>query len=74
MLKPMDLAGLVAVVAAFGLIVAGAFMASVLAGVFTLGGLLLLVGGGLLYAAAAREARAVENGQHAASGTMRSVA
>jgi membrane-bound ClpP family serine protease len=77
MIKPMDLAGLVALIAAFGLIVAGAFMASVIAGVFTLGGLLALVGTSLLYAAFAREARARANGQHAGasgSGTVRSVA
>lgn len=72
--KPMELVGLVALAAAFGLIVAGAFMATVIAGVFTLGGLLLLTGVTLLYAAFAREARAVANGEHAAGNKMRSVA
>lgn len=75
MIKPMDLAGLLALVAGFGLIVAGAFMASVIAGVFVLGGLLALTGVALLYAAFAREARAKANGQHATGGAgMRSVA
>lgn len=68
MIKPMDLAGLVALLAAFGLIVAGAFMASVLAGVFTLGGLLAFIGVGLLYAALLRETRAKDNGLHAVGG------
>jgi hypothetical protein len=72
--KPMELVGLVALTAAFGLIVAGAFMAAVIAGVFTLGGLLLLTGIGLLYLAAAREARARENGQHASGGNLRAAA
>lgn len=72
--KPMELVGLVALAAAFGLIVGGAFMASVIAGVFTLGGLLLLTGIGLLYLAAVREARARENGQHAAGGNLRAAA
>lgn len=72
--KPMELVGLVALTAAFGLIVAGSFMAAVIAGVFTLGGLLLLTGGTLLYAAYVREERARQNGEHAAGGKMRSVA
>jgi hypothetical protein len=68
--KPMELVGLVALAAAFGLIVAGAFMASVIAGVFTIGGLLLLTGITLLYVAAYREAKALANGQHTAGGTQ----
>lgn len=68
-IKPMEFVGVLSLAAAFGLIVAGAFMASVIAGVFTLGGLALLVGVTLLYAAYAREARAVANGQHAEGGT-----
>lgn len=66
--KPMEFVGLVALAIAFGLIVAGAFMAAVLAGIFTLGGLLLLTGTSLLYLAAVREARALQNGQHTAGG------
>lgn len=73
-LSVTELVGLVALTAAFGLIVAGAFMASVLAGVFTLGGLLLLTGISLLYLAAAREAAAKANGQHTAGGQLRSAA
>lgn len=72
--KPMELVGLLALAAAFGLIVAGAFMAAVIAGIFTLGGLFLLVGIGLLVLADAREARAKTNGQHTVGGQMRSVA
>jgi hypothetical protein len=72
--KPMELAGLVALAAAFGLIVAGAFMAAVIAGVFTLGGLLLLTGISLLYLAAAREAAAKATGQHAVGGNLRAAA
>lgn len=72
--KPMEFAGLVFLAVAFGLTVAGAFMASVIAGVFTLGGLCLLVGGTLLYAAYVREARAIQNGSHATGGTLRSAA
>lgn len=67
-IKPMEFVGLVALFAAFGLIVAGAFMASLVAGVFTLGGLCLLVGATLLYVAYLREARAVANGEHAVGG------
>lgn len=70
----MEFVGLVLLVAAFGLIVAGAFMASVIAGVFTLGGLLTLTGFGLLYLAAYREAAAVANGQHTAGGQLRAAA
>lgn len=72
--KPMELVGLLALAAAFGLIVAGAFMAGVIAGVFTLGGLLLLTGIGLLYLAAYREAQALANGQHTAGGQLRTAA
>jgi hypothetical protein len=70
-IKPMEFVGLVALAAAFGLIVAGAFMATVLAGVFTLGGLLLLTGFSLLYLAALREAKARETGLHAVGGQQR---
>lgn len=73
-LSVTELVGLVALTAAFGLIVAGAFMASVLAGVFTLGGLLLLTGFSLLVLAAKREAAALANGQHTAGGTLRAAA
>lgn len=73
-IKPMEFAGLLALVAAFGLIVAGAFMAGVLAGVFTLGGLLAFTGVTLLYGAYRREALARANGQHATGGTLRSAA
>lgn len=66
--KPMEFAGVLALTLAFGLIVAGAFMVSVIAGVFTLGGLLAFSGLTLLYGAYLREARAVENGQHAGNG------
>lgn len=72
--KPMELVGLVALTAAFGLIVAGAFMAGVIAGVFTLGGLLLLTGITLLYVAAVREERARQNGQHTVGGNLRAAA
>jgi hypothetical protein len=73
-LSVTELVGLVALTAAFGLITAGAFMASVIAGVFTLGGLLLLVGFSLLVIAAQREAKALANGQHTAGGQLRSAA
>lgn len=65
---PMELVGLVCLTAAFGLIVAGAFLAAVLAGIFTLGGLLALIGVGLLYLAAYREAAAKAKGLHAVGG------
>lgn len=72
--KPLEFVGLVALILAFGLVVAGAFMASVVAGVFTLGGLLALTGATLLYVAYLREARAVANGQHTADGHLRAAA
>lgn len=73
----MELFGLLAIVAAFGLVTAGGFMISVIAGVFTLAGLLLLSGIGLLLLAAYREAAARQNGQHASpagDGRLRSAA
>lgn len=72
--KPMEFLGLVALALAFGLVVAGAFMAGVIAGVFTLGGLLALTGFTLLYVAAWREAKALQNGQHTAPGKLRTAA
>lgn len=66
--RTMELVGLLSVILALGLIVAGAFIANPLAGVFTLAGIMLLGGVGMMWVAALREAKAVENGTHVKGG------
>lgn len=52
-----ELVGLWLVIAALGLIVGAAFMVGVLAGMFVLGGILLLIGTTLVYVGIAQEQR-----------------
>lgn len=70
----MELLGIYAVLAGFGLLVGASFLISAIAGMFVCGGLFVFVGTTLVYLAAARERAAQANGQHAGGGTVRSVA
>lgn len=72
--RTIELVGLLGVVFGLGLTVAAAFTLSVIAGMFVLAGLLTFTGFGLLYVAMLREAKAVENGQHARGGPLRAAA
>lgn len=68
-----ELIGLLSIVAALGLIIGGTFALSLFAGIFTLAGLLLLTGIGLLVFAAWREEKAKQVGSHV-TGSLRSAA
>lgn len=72
--RTLEIVGLLGVVFGLGLLVAAAFVLSVIAGMFVLAGLLTLSGFGLMWLAMMREARAVENGAHARGGQLRSAA
>lgn len=73
-LRVTELVGLLSIVAALGLVIGASFMLSVLAGMFTLAGVLFLAGGGLLIFAGWREAKAKELGQHVTGNGLRSAA
>lgn len=70
----LELLGIYAVLAGFGLLIGASFLISAIAGMFVTGGLFVLVGTTLVTLALARERAALETGQHAGGGTVRSVA
>lgn len=67
-----ELIGFYAVLAGLGLVIGAAFMCSVIAGMFTAGGLLVLIGGTAIYVANAKAAQRAL--QAAGSTPMRSAA
>lgn len=72
--RTIELVGLLSVILALGIIVGAAFIAGLLAGLFTLAGIMLLGGVGLMWVGAVREAQAKENGVHAKGGQLRAAA
>lgn len=69
-----ELVGLWLVIAALGLIVGAAFMVGTLAGMFVLGGILLLIGTTLVYAGLAQERAQLAAKAAETKSTMRGVA
>lgn len=70
----LELLGIYAVLAGFGLLIGASFLISAIAGMFVTGGLLIFLGTTAVYLAVARERAAQANGQHTTGGTVRSVA
>ena len=63
--RTLELVGVCLLLLAVGVVIGASFMVGVIPGMFVTAGLAAAVGFGLLYVAAMREAKALENGQHA---------